>query len=376
MGGLLPEFREFAMRGNVVDLAVGIIIGTSFGRIVSSLVDDVIMPPIGLLLGQVDFSNLFLNLSRQEFASLAAARAAGAPVIAYGSFINTVINFMIVAFAVFFLVRQINRLKRVAGIGAEERAAPAPPADVLLLEEIRDILRERPIPMNEEQPGSVARSDPDACMTPGDVEVLEKRTAYQGYFRLDRYRLRHRLYAGDWGSSMQREIFERGHAVAAVLYDPHRDRMVLIEQFRPGAFVAAGEPHLTGAFSPWLIEIVAGIIDEGETPDDVVQREAVEEAGCPIHELERIGTILTSPGGSSETVMLYLGFVSAPEEAGIFGLDEEHEDIRVILACPDEVWQWMDAGRIVNGPALVGLQWFRIHQDRLRGVRSGGSSAA
>ncbi len=141
MSGFLKEFREFAAKGNVVDLAVGIIIGIAFGKIVSSLVDDVIMPPIGLLLGQVDFSDLFINLSGQEFASLAAARAAGAPVIAYGSFINTIINFVIVAFAVFLLVKQINRLKRVAG--AEEAAEP-PPRQEVLLEEIRDILKKSP----------------------------------------------------------------------------------------------------------------------------------------------------------------------------------------------------------------------------------------
>ena len=141
MSGFLKEFREFAAKGNVVDLAVGIIIGIAFGKIVSSLVDDVIMPPIGLLLGQVDFSDLFINLSGQEFASLAAARAAGAPVIAYGSFINTIINFVIVAFAVFLLVKQINRLKRVAG--AEEAAEP-PPRQEALLEEIRDILKKSP----------------------------------------------------------------------------------------------------------------------------------------------------------------------------------------------------------------------------------------
>ena len=145
MAGLVREFREFAMRGNVIDLAVGIIIGAAFGRIVSSLVEDVIMPPIGLLLGQVDFSDLFLDLSGQDFASLAAARAAGAPVIAYGSFINTVINFVIVAFAVFMLIKQLNRLKRIAGVEEEKAAAPAPPADVVLLEEIRDILKEKPL---------------------------------------------------------------------------------------------------------------------------------------------------------------------------------------------------------------------------------------
>jgi large conductance mechanosensitive channel len=118
---MLREFREFAMRGNVVDLAVGIIIGAAFGKIVSSLVNDLLMPPIGLLLGRVDFSNLFINLSGQPYASLAEAKAAGAPTINYGVFLNTVIDFVIVAFAIFLLVRFINRLAR------QREAAPAAP---------------------------------------------------------------------------------------------------------------------------------------------------------------------------------------------------------------------------------------------------------
>jgi large conductance mechanosensitive channel len=109
---MFREFRAFAMRGNVVDLAVGIIIGAAFGKIVTSFVSDIIMPPIGLLLGRVDFSNLFINLSGQPYASLAEAKAAGAPTINYGVFLNTVIDFVIVAFAIFLLVRFINRLSR------------------------------------------------------------------------------------------------------------------------------------------------------------------------------------------------------------------------------------------------------------------------
>jgi large conductance mechanosensitive channel len=107
---MLEEFKKFAMRGNVMDLAVGIIIGGAFGKIVSSLVDDVIMPPIGLLLGKVDFSNLYLNLSGKTYESLAAAKAAGAATINYGLFVNSVLNFTIVAFAVFMLIKQLNRL--------------------------------------------------------------------------------------------------------------------------------------------------------------------------------------------------------------------------------------------------------------------------
>ncbi len=106
------EFKEFAVKGSVIDLAVGIIIGTSFNGIVSSLVNDIVMPPLGLLIKRVDFSNLYINLSSKHYASLAAAKAAGAPTINYGTFVNTLINFIIVAFAVFLLVKQINRLKR------------------------------------------------------------------------------------------------------------------------------------------------------------------------------------------------------------------------------------------------------------------------
>ena len=135
---MLSEFKEFAVKGNVVDLAVGIIIGGAFGKIVSSVVNDVIMPPIGLLLGKVDFSNLFINLSGKEAASLADAKKAGLATLNYGLFLNTCIEFLIVAFAVFLLVKQINRLKKEAP--AAPAAPPEPPADVKLLGEIRDLL--------------------------------------------------------------------------------------------------------------------------------------------------------------------------------------------------------------------------------------------
>jgi large conductance mechanosensitive channel len=115
---MLKEFKEFAMRGNVLDMAIGIIVGAAFGRIVTSLVSDVVMPPIGLLLGRVDFSNLFVNLSGPAAASLAEARKAGASVIAYGAFLNTVIDFLIVAFVIFLFVKQVNRLQRPAPAAA------------------------------------------------------------------------------------------------------------------------------------------------------------------------------------------------------------------------------------------------------------------
>jgi large conductance mechanosensitive channel len=141
MSGFFKEFKEFAMRGNVVDMAVGIVIGVAFGAIVTSLVADVVMPPIGLLLGGVDFSDLFINLSGQDYPSAAEAKAAGAPAIYIGLFINAVINFLIVAFAIFLVIKGMNRLKRPAEPAKEEPAAP--PRQEVLLEEIRDLLKRR-----------------------------------------------------------------------------------------------------------------------------------------------------------------------------------------------------------------------------------------
>ena len=139
---MLNEFREVAMKGNMVDLAVGIIIGAAFGKIVSSLVADIVMPPIGLALGGVDFSNLFVTLRGQSYPTLAAAKQAGAATLNYGVFLQSLVDFVIIAFSVFLLVKGINSLKRKA---PEKPAEPAPPpADVVLLTEIRDLLKRSP----------------------------------------------------------------------------------------------------------------------------------------------------------------------------------------------------------------------------------------
>jgi large conductance mechanosensitive channel len=139
--GILKEFQEFAVKGNVIDMAVGIIIGGAFGTIVKSLVDDVIMPPIGKLMGNVDFSDLFINLGEVQHESLAAAREAGTPVIAYGQFLNNVISFLIVAWAVFLLVKAMNSFKKKQE--AAPAAPPAPTKDQVLLTEIRDLLAKK-----------------------------------------------------------------------------------------------------------------------------------------------------------------------------------------------------------------------------------------
>jgi len=135
---VFEEFKKFAMRGNVVDMAVGIIIGAAFGKIVSSAVNDLIMPPIGMLLGGVDFSNLFISLGDASYETLAAAEAAGAPVIKYGVFINTILDFIIVAFAIFVAIKAMNKLQKQQD--AEPAAPPEPSDEVKLLTEIRDAL--------------------------------------------------------------------------------------------------------------------------------------------------------------------------------------------------------------------------------------------
>jgi ADP-ribose pyrophosphatase len=204
-------------------------------------------------------------------------------------------------------------------------------------------------------------------LTYADVEVQARERVFQGYFAIDRYRLRHRLHQGGWSEPMVREVFERGQAAAIVLYDPARDALVLIEQFRPGVLAAAETEQVSDPGGPWLIEIVAGIIGPGETAAEVARREAVEEAGCRVDgEVEFIGRIFASPGASSETISLFFARTHAPDPGTVHGLDDEHEDIRLLLERPEQVYRWIDDGRIVNGPCLVALQWFRIHEQRLR----------
>ncbi len=195
-------------------------------------------------------------------------------------------------------------------------------------------------------------------MTEADVEILEKIEAFKGYFRIDRYRLRHRLFSGGWSPEITREVFERGHAAAVLPYDPVRDEVVLIEQFRIGAY-AAGRP-------PWLKEIVAGIIEEGESAESVVRREAVEEAGCEIADLVHITDYLVSPGGTSECISVFCGRVDSRGKGGIHGIPSEHEDIRVVVVPFAEAAEMLRARRIDNATALISLQWLALNREDLR----------
>jgi ADP-ribose pyrophosphatase len=195
------------------------------------------------------------------------------------------------------------------------------------------------------------------------VEIIARETAYQGYFRIDRYKVRHRLFAGGISPEIRRDVFERGHAVAVILYDPDLDAVVLIEQFRIGAF--------TAGFPPWVTEIVAGIIDAGEQPDAVAQRETLEETGCEILDLIPVYRYLVTPGCSSESVSLFCARVDARKAGGIHGLKDEGEDIRVSVVPVAEALHELNSGRVNTSLGIIGLQWIALNRDMLRKRWSG-----
>ena len=191
-----------------------------------------------------------------------------------------------------------------------------------------------------------------------NVELVEKTTPYDGYFRIDVYRLRHERFGGGWTEIMSRELFERGHATVVLPYDPVRDAVVLIEQFRIGAYAAG--------LKPWLIEPVAGIVEPGETPEQVARREALEEAGCEIAELEPIGTVLSSPGGCSEVLHLYCGRVDSEGVGGVHGLDHEHEDIRAFTLPLDTALERLAKGVYNKATTIMTLQWLALNREWLK----------
>ncbi len=192
------------------------------------------------------------------------------------------------------------------------------------------------------------------------VRILRKQTVYHGYFQLDRYTLRHRLYRGGWSAPMRREVFERGNTVGILLYDPRRDALVLVEQFRLPA-------HLAG-FPAWQTEIVAGIIEnQREFPRAVAVREAHEEAGVVLTAPPFLAQkFMTSPGGSTETFHLFCARVDSRGIGGIHGLPHEHEDTKVAVKSFGAVMKAALAGRIQNGPTLTALYWLAANRARLR----------
>ena len=193
---------------------------------------------------------------------------------------------------------------------------------------------------------------------PDDVDIQEKATVFQGYFRIDAYTFRHRAFDGGWTAPMRREVFERGHAAAVLPYDPNRKAFVLCQQFRIGAYAA----HM----DPWQLELVAGIIEPGETPEDVARRETEEEAGRAVLALWPVSRYLVSPGGTSESTQLYLARVSAEDAGGLFGLAREHEYIRAVVVDENELERLLGDNVLTNAPMLIAAQWFFLNRARIR----------
>lgn len=195
-------------------------------------------------------------------------------------------------------------------------------------------------------------------MSQDDLEILEREVCYQGFHRLERLRLRHRLFAGGMSPPMVREVIEKGDVAAVLLFDPKRDEVVMIEQFRVGA---RDDPR-----GPWLLEIVAGLIEPGEAPAEVARREALEEAGCAVTHLLPITTFYVSPATTSQRAYLYLGRVDSARAGGVHGLAHEGEDIRVVCLPCDQAVTLAEQGRTDSAWPLIALFWFARHRDLLR----------
>ncbi len=190
-------------------------------------------------------------------------------------------------------------------------------------------------------------------------EILDQSVGYSGFFRMEKYRLRHELFAGGWSADISRECLERGHAVAVLLYDPDSDQVVLLEQFRIGALEFPG--------GPWLLEIVAGIMDDpDETTEDVARRETEEEAGCEFLDLVPICRYLVSPGGTSESITLFCGRVDVSTiKDRVRGIATEHEDIRLHVVSRVEALALLAAGRINSAAPIIALQWLELNRAML-----------
>lgn len=190
-------------------------------------------------------------------------------------------------------------------------------------------------------------------------EIIKRETLFQGYFRVDRYHVQHEKFAGDVSAPLTREIFHRSKQVAGVLlFDPQNDKVVLIEQFRAGV-IPSGE-------NPWLMEITMGMVDANEAPEQAARREAFEETGCTVTDLQPIAQFFSSPGGTSEQIVLYAGRTVAPAQGGVYGLANEHEDIRVHVMDAVRAIGLIYANKIRDSQTMVAMQWFAMHHTELR----------
>ncbi|NKB57000.1 MAG: NUDIX domain-containing protein [Alphaproteobacteria bacterium] len=196
-------------------------------------------------------------------------------------------------------------------------------------------------------------------MDKNDVTLESRDALHDGFFQMDHFHLRHRLFEGGWSPSLSREIMLRAPVAAVIPYDPLTDKVVLIEQFRGGMF-AAGDAR------PWSIEIVAGIIEKDESAESMARRETLEETGCTVGRLEQIMEFYPSPGGCSEHVTVFCGEVSTDGAGGIHGVASEGEDIRVFSETTDAAMAMIQAGEINNSIGVIGVQWLALNRDSLR----------
>ncbi|SDS23846.1 NUDIX domain-containing protein [Pseudomonas fuscovaginae UPB0736] len=198
--------------------------------------------------------------------------------------------------------------------------------------------------------------------SPTNVEIIRRENCFKGFYRLDRLHLRHELFAGGMGKEINRELFVRHDAVCVLPYDARRDEVVLLEQFRVGAM---GKTD-----NPWMIELVAGLIDKDEQPEEVAHREAQEEADLNLQALWPITRYFPSPGGSNEFVHLYLGRCQTEGAGGLYGLVEESEDIRATVWAFEDALQAVRDGRIINAASIIALQWLALNRAEVRGLWS------
>lgn len=192
-----------------------------------------------------------------------------------------------------------------------------------------------------------------------DQKIISKERLYNGFFKIDRFNIQHELFAGGKSPVFTRELFERGEAAAVLLYDQVNDLVVLTEQYRIGAAFD------TAQTTPWLLEVVAGIIEEGELPEDVARRESQEEAGCSITKLTHISSYWSSPGGTSEKIHLYCALIDSSGLGGLHGLAEENEDILVRLIPFSDAYLAIESGEINNAATIIALQWLKLHKEEI-----------
>ncbi|UGA54385.1 ADP-ribose diphosphatase [Vibrio sp. VB16] len=193
--------------------------------------------------------------------------------------------------------------------------------------------------------------------TSKDVKIISKETLFQGFFQMVKYTFKHKLFDGGWSQPVERELFERGHAAAMLPYDPARDEVVLIEQIRVGALEHE---------SPWQLEIVAGIMDADEETEELVRREAMEEAGLEVTNIASVASYYPSAGGCSEKLDVFVGQVSSLGAGGVYGLEYENEDIRALVMNRSDAYALIAEGKIENGASIVALQWLELNHEKLR----------